>query len=406
MHMKLSMFSRLKMSLCRRLASVLRSARIAALRLNGGITFRRFLACNLTVAFVGLLCFSSPFSITAHAETGAVSDATVSIGSPGFSYLIYEGSTLFIEDGTSTSSSTIYTFCSYVNFTFNVTGSNASDRRQYSGLVNVTFNHAIPSIAGFTTFSIRTEVLSASMQSGETAWAVVKGAESNSASTISIGYKSNGYSPSAGGTVNLKVIYSMRATASTSNPATVVGTLPTGSCSMANATISYATLDEFDPEYKLLFGYYDSQGAWHGGWLNSIFTNQMTQISWLQDIASSMGTNNQLLGYINSNALEIKNALNNYFNQTAAADVIDDANQDFVAEAGSLEANQAILEAQADSAFDAVDMDVSLLGTYSQSMSFWMRCINALPTISGALWEVLVFGFLIAFLIFILRLVR
>lgn len=355
---------------------------------------------------------STRFCIVSEASTGSVSDATVSIGSPSFSYLVYENSTEFIEDGTSTMSSTVYNFVSYVNFTYTVTPnqtSNLSSRAIFDGYINVTFNHAIPSIAAFTTYTVRAEVLSSSWSHGTTTATVIKGSESNASSQILIGLQCNDYNVSGGGTINLKVTYSLRANTATSNPATVIQTLPTGSCSLQSASFSYATLDEFDPEYRLKYGFYDNQGNWVPGWYSTFNTQFGTMNSWLQTISGKVDIIDTRLGYTNNYLLNIKNNTDiivDYIQQTAAADVVEDANDNFVDNAADFESAQAVIELAADDDFNAVDMDVSLLGTYSQSMSFWMRCVNALPTIAGSLWEVLVFGFLIAFLIFILRLVR
>lgn len=90
-----------------------------------------------------------------------------------------------------------------------------------------------------------------------------------------------------------------------------------------------------------------------------------------------------------------------------AGEVIDGANQDFIVAAASLEADQAVLEGAADASLAAVDYNkIAMLGTYSQSVGFWGQIISALPSVTAAFWEVLVFGFLIAFLVFILRLVK
>lgn len=111
--------------------------------------------------------------------------------------------------------------------------------------------------------------------------------------------------------------------------------------------------------------------------------------------------------FVKQNADNLQAIADGIVSNTVAADVIEEANNNFVAAAGSLEAGQAELEGAADASLEAVDYDkINMLGTYSQSISFWGRIINALPTVTGAFWEVLVFGFLIAFLVFILRLVR
>lgn len=94
-------------------------------------------------------------------------------------------------------------------------------------------------------------------------------------------------------------------------------------------------------------------------------------------------------------------------NDQVAGDVLQDANDTFVDSAGSYMTAEAALQDQADAAFEQVDFDaVDMIGTYSQSISFWGQLISALPQAIGSFWEVIVFGFLIAFLVFILRLVR
>lgn len=124
----------------------------------------------------------------------------------------------------------------------------------------------------------------------------------------------------------------------------------------------------------------------------------------LQTMNTNVSSINALTTTINNNVTAIRNAITA---NTVAGDIVEDANQDFVNSAASLEAGQSNLEAAADASLDAVDYNkITLLGTYSQSVSFWGRIISALPTVTAAFWEVLVFGFLIAFLVFILRLVK
>lgn len=48
--------------------------------------------------------------------------------------------------------------------------------------------------------------------------------------------------------------------------------------------------------------------------------------------------------------------------------------------------------------------DLSLLGTYQQSTDFWLSAVNALPDNLGSFWLLFVFGFVLAFIFFILRL--
>lgn len=99
--------------------------------------------------------------------------------------------------------------------------------------------------------------------------------------------------------------------------------------------------------------------------------------------------------------------LDGLVNDTAAAEVVEQAKDNFENSANQLESGQANLENAADASLAAVDTSkIGLIGTYSQSVNWWMKVINWLPTGTGALWDVVVFGFLIAFLLFILRLVR
>lgn len=97
-----------------------------------------------------------------------------------------------------------------------------------------------------------------------------------------------------------------------------------------------------------------------------------------------------------------------YVNSTQAAQVIDDANDDFVQQAGDMESGQAVLEDAADDAIDNVDTtaNLNIITIYRTSINFWMRCVNALPTVTGAFWDALIFGVFLAFIMFILRLSR
>lgn len=110
------------------------------------------------------------------------------------------------------------------------------------------------------------------------------------------------------------------------------------------------------------------------------------------------------LSNIDRSQSEIHNAI---VEDHEAGDTIDSASGDFNDSSAQLMAQEDALNADADANVDAVDLDqLDLLGTYSQSMSFWMALVASLPAAVGSIWEVLVFGFLIAFLLFILRLVR
>lgn len=92
---------------------------------------------------------------------------------------------------------------------------------------------------------------------------------------------------------------------------------------------------------------------------------------------------------------------------TVAADILDEANDNFVQEAGALQSGQAVLEGAADNSMAAVDFgQVNLIDTYSGSVNFWMSLINQLPTILGAFWSVLIFALIIAFVLFIVRIRR
>lgn len=115
---------------------------------------------------------------------------------------------------------------------------------------------------------------------------------------------------------------------------------------------------------------------------NTQIVNQETQISQLQ----------QIVDYINS---------------TQAAAAVDQANQDFVNDAGAMESQQSVLEAAADASVAAVDMqDINIIDNFSQSVTFWGQLVAQLPTVLGSLWSVFIFGLLIAFVLFVLRIRR
>lgn len=90
-----------------------------------------------------------------------------------------------------------------------------------------------------------------------------------------------------------------------------------------------------------------------------------------------------------------------------AAGALDQANAAFVQDAAQLEQQQGVLENAADASVGAVNMNqINLIDTYSGSVSFWSQLIGQLPTVLGSLWYVFIFGLLLAFVLFVLRIRR
>lgn len=65
---------------------------------------------------------------------------------------------------------------------------------------------------------------------------------------------------------------------------------------------------------------------------------------------------------------------------------------------------ESALLGSADTHISNLNPDLSLLGTYQQSTDFWLSAVNALPDNLGSFWLLFVFGFVLAFIFFILRL--
>lgn len=65
---------------------------------------------------------------------------------------------------------------------------------------------------------------------------------------------------------------------------------------------------------------------------------------------------------------------------------------------------ESALLGSADTHISNLTPDLSLLSTYQQSTEFWLSAVNALPDNLGSFWLLFVFGFVLAFIFFILRL--
>ena len=135
---------------------------------------------------------------------------------------------------------------------------------------------------------------------------------------------------------------------------------------------------------------------------------------WINNANSVTVTNTWRQGVItpladyDPNSANVQSINNAIVNESVAANSLDQVNTDFTNHAAGMESQQAVLEQNADTDIDAVDVNthLNIANTYRQSLNFWMRCVNYLPTAAGSIWEVFVFGVFLAFILFILRLNR
>lgn len=339
--------------------------------------------------------------------------------------LMLESATPFqATDGTTNQGNVVYTFSSYFNLSYSAVQSDPDLEQPaiFSLLASFQVNHTAPNVAAFTLQSCRVEVLSDDQARGATYTTVLKNSENNARSVVQITGSSIGRSANFGGSINLKVYFSYVSNSSTSNPVSLAGATPAGSVSFVAGSCGYTFLSDLDPLYDSLVGQY--------GWLPTMNTNIQTLVGntsttnlWLSTVSSQVTTANSWLSSIqgaqqvtNSHLTDVKNNqvhqsdqlddILDYLNATAAADVLDQANDDFVQQAGQMETGQAALEADADDAIDAVDSTahLNIMTMYRQSINFWMRCVNALPSVTGAFWDAFIFGVFLAFIMFILRL--
>lgn len=145
-------------------------------------------------------------------------------------------------------------------------------------------------------------------------------------------------------------------------------------------------------------------------WLNLLnskaqtqINNQGTQISNQQTLIS----NQQIQISNQQTQISQLQQIVDYVNSTVAANGVDQANQDFIQNAGALESGQDVLEGAADASLAAVDWNkINIIDTYSQSVNFWMLLVNRLPDALGALWSVLIFALILSFVLFIVRIRR
>lgn len=398
--MKRSIFSQQKTSSRRRSASVSRLARIAGLRSSGGITFRRFLAFNLAVAFVGSLLFSGPFCISAEAAGVQITNATFTADSPQATKYQMTSSGIEIDSGSEYRVVTVESFGSYY---VNVRWPQQQDilYSVFQGYFAAYLQATAPSVSGWNHRSTAVVIDNITIPGIVQTHSIDPYIYSTGRGYFRAFFEeNNAYSTGMPIQCSFRVVstfISADVNANTGDFALYSPSVAASNPSLMVYGYSPAAMDPY--LYDASLGYLPAIN----NKLEGIQTNTANAYTMLGFIHAVLVAANDMLYPIKNDVNDIRDYL---IENTAAADVVTGAAEDFNNEAGSLEAQQAVLEAQADSAFDAVDMDVSLLGTYSQSMSFWMRCVNALPTISGALWDVLVFAFLISFLIFILRLVR
>lgn len=235
--------------------------------------------------------------------------------------------------------------------------------------------------------------------------------------------------------VNYKVIACYAPKGSTRPIDEIYNTKPTVTANNLSFLGEFSSLESFLPDLqRIRQALLDPTTGWLPTMntnLQSLVTNQITTNSWLNTQSSQLTqVNSHLAGVRSNQTTEIANqqtmiarqneiidnqesqinqlqVIVDYVNNTQAANVVADANDTFVNNAGALESGQADLENAADASLAAVDFSkVGLISSFSQSVNWWMRCVNFLPTGTGAIWDVLVFGFLIAFVMFILRLVR
>lgn len=233
--------------------------------------------------------------------------------------------------------------------------------------------------------------------------------------------------------VGVMVTYQIHATyVSTGSPAGLLQDLlavnPSVTTSNMQFSGSYMPLTDMLPDlHEICVSLLDPSTGWLPTMntnLQTLVTNGATANSWLSTVAqristtnTSLASTNYKLDSVNSNLQTVQNKQDtqinqlqqivDYVNATGAADAVENARQDFVDNAGALESGQAALEGAADASLAAVDWNqINIIDTYSQSVNFWMLLVNRLPQALGALWSVMIFALIIAFVLFIVRIRR
>lgn len=114
--------------------------------------------------------------------------------------------------------------------------------------------------------------------------------------------------------------------------------------------------------------------------------------------------------YAHQNASNLQIIADGIAVNESAADVLNDANTNFANKAQEMASVEDVLNNQADQDVSAIDFSGSggmgAINTYPTSLNFWVSLIAAVPAAVGSFWNVIIFGFLIAFVLFILRLNR
>ena len=233
--------------------------------------------------------------------------------------------------------------------------------------------------------------------------------------------------PSFGCNVTYHVVSSYQASGSGGSVGSFTATHPDVAASNLLFTGEYVPITDLLPDL------HDLKESLIGanGWMNTINTNLHTSVvqgatqnSYLLQILSSQNSANTKLDNIYTTETNMKlnqelmynaqmtqvdqlNQILDYVNSTKAASAVDDARQDFIDDAVSMESQQSVLEGAADASVGAVDMnDINIIDNFSQSVSFWGSLVSQLPTVLGSLWSVFIFGLLLAFVLFVLRIRR
>lgn len=394
-------------------------------------TLRRLKASLLILTLVASVL--SPLGIGAISVDAAYStqltDFDVSFGGLTWKYNQVESGIAWggIEDGSGTAGAySLVTVASYGRFYFNAAYNStlSFDDKFVNGVFDALLVVTWPSIAGFTFHSGGAECIGCSVDQGT--YKITPSTLVNSASDcrFRVSFYKYNERPNFGGYVDFVVYSTYRPTSDKADPRPLANYYPSATVSPANASAWWRYSSSLDPSFSALENmnklFFDADI----GYMPTLSLQLQTVESTLAGIASTNGTiasySNLLYGQsqiANGHLSNIKQEqayqtgqlqqIVDYVNSTQAAVAVDQANTNFQNNAASLESGQAILEDKADADFDRVDFGgVSIINTYSQSVNWWLRCVNNLPNVVGSVWDVLVFGFLIAFVLFILKLVK
>lgn len=380
------------------------------------------IASVLTPLGLGAISVEAAYSTT-------LPDFSVEVGGLTFLYNQVEDGIAWGDgtDGTGTAGTySLVTVASYGRFYFNGTYNSdlTFDDKFVNGYFDVQMSVTFPTIPGFSFRNGGADCIGTAVDQGTYKVTPSIKVDSAGATQFRVSWYKYNERPNMGGYVDFVLYATYRPTSDRADPRPLANYSPSATISVSSASAAWRYSSSLDPSYALLDSMNDLFFNADYGYMNTFNTRLSTMQSTLSGIAYSTGTIASYSNLIYGQSQTANSHLSNieqeqsyqtgqlqqivdYVNSTQAAAAVDQANTNFQNNAASLESQNSALENQADINFDSVDFGgVSVISTYSQSVNWWLRCVNHLPNVIGSVWDVLVFGFLIAFILFILRLVR